>query len=53
MAGYASKYFYLDDKGKMTFWTPVNGKLATTPNSSYPRSELREIMALFPLRVGR
>ena len=44
MAGYASKYFYLDDKGKMTFWTPVNGKLATTPNSSYPRSELREII---------
>lgn len=41
---YASKYFYLDDKGKMTFWTPVNGKLATTSNSTYPRTELREII---------
>jgi hypothetical protein len=44
MAGYASKYFYLDDKGKMTFWAPVNGSIATTDNSTYPRSELREII---------
>lgn len=44
LSGYASKYFYLDANGKMTFWTPVTGDLATTPNSSYPRTELREII---------
>lgn len=45
MAGYSSKYFYLDSNGKMTFWVPINGSnLATTDNSSYPRSELREMI---------
>lgn len=45
MAGYASKYFYLDSNGKMTFWVPINGSnLSTTDNSSYPRSELREMI---------
>lgn len=44
MAGYASKYFYLDNKGKMTFWTPVDNSIATTDHSTFPRSELREII---------
>jgi hypothetical protein len=45
MTGYANKYFYLDNNAKMTFWAPVNGaNLATTDNSSYPRSELREMI---------
>jgi len=33
-------YFYTGSDGAMVFWAPVTG--ATTPNSSYPRSELRE-----------
>lgn len=39
--GYTSKYFFTNKTdGSMTFWCPANG--ATTPNSHYPRSELRE-----------
>ncbi|HEY1537176.1 MAG TPA: polysaccharide lyase family 7 protein [Polyangiaceae bacterium] len=37
---YTSAYFYTAPDGAMTFWCPVTG--ATTPNSHYPRSELRE-----------
>lgn len=40
-SGYTSKYFFTDSTdGAMTFWCPANG--ATTPNTEYPRSELRE-----------
>lgn len=41
-AGYSNAlYFYTGPvDGAMVFWAPVTG--ATTPNSSYPRSELRE-----------
>ena len=39
-SGYASQYFYSASDGSMTFWCPVTG--ATTPNTKYPRSELRE-----------
>jgi Alginate lyase/Immunoglobulin domain len=40
--GYSNAlYFYTGPvDGAMVFWAPVTG--ATTPNSSYPRSELRE-----------
>lgn len=39
--GYSnSLYFYTGPDGAMTFWAPVTG--ATTPGSSFPRSELRE-----------
>lgn len=42
VAGYTSKYFFTDkNDGAMTFWCPANG--AHTPNSHYPRSELREV----------
>ena len=41
VAGYSNAlYFYTGADGAMTFWAPVTG--ATTPGSSYPRSELRE-----------
>jgi hypothetical protein len=41
-AGYHDAYFYTDPAdGAMTFWDPENG--VTTANSSYPRSELREL----------
>ena len=40
--GYHDKYFFTDQAdGSMTFWDPENG--VTTPNSNYPRSELREM----------
>ncbi|MDX6355196.1 MAG: hypothetical protein QOF98_2099 [Streptomyces sp.] len=40
--GYQDSYFYTDTRdGAMTFWDPESG--VTTPNSSYPRSELREM----------
>ncbi len=42
-SGYHDAYFYLDDAGAMTFWDPENG--VTTADSSYPRSELREMNA--------
>ncbi|MDB5048771.1 MAG: Alginate lyase 2 [Fibrobacteres bacterium] len=41
MAGYTSTYFSTGTDGSMTFWCPVTG--GTTPNSHYPRSELREV----------
>jgi hypothetical protein len=39
-AGYTSQYFQSGADGSMVFWCPVNG--GTTPNTKYPRSELRE-----------
>src|SRR4051812_3684937 len=40
-SGYTSQYFFTDTMdGAMIFWCPSDG--ATTPNSHYPRSELRE-----------
>jgi hypothetical protein len=43
-AGYHDSYFFTDPTdGAMTFWDPENG--VTTADSSYPRSELREINA--------
>jgi len=41
--GYTSTYFYTGPDGAMTFWAPVTG--GTTANSSYPRSELRELIS--------
>jgi hypothetical protein len=40
LSTYTSDYFYTAPDGAMAFWCPVTG--ATTPNSHYPRSELRE-----------
>lgn len=41
--GYTDQYFYTDSTdGAMTFWAPVTG--GTTSGSSYPRSELREMI---------
>jgi hypothetical protein len=43
-AGYHDSYFFTDPgDGAMTFWDPENG--VTTADSSYPRSELREMNA--------
>ncbi|MFE4696900.1 polysaccharide lyase family 7 protein [Streptomyces sp. NPDC056738] len=40
--GFQDAYFYTDTRdGAMTFWAPEKG--VTTPNSSYARSELREM----------
>jgi hypothetical protein len=40
--GHQDAYFFTDPTdGSMTFWDPENG--VTTPNSMYPRSELREM----------
>jgi hypothetical protein len=41
--GYTNPAYFFTDKtdGSMTFWDPESG--VTTPNSSYPRSELREM----------
>ena len=40
--GFHDKYFFTDPKdGAMTFFDPENG--VTTPNSNYPRCELREM----------
>src|SRR5580704_14971261 len=42
--GFHDRYFYTDPAdGAMTFWDPESG--VTTANSSYPRSELRELNA--------
>ena len=42
--GYHDSYFFTDPvDGSMSFWDPENG--VTTANSSYPRSELREMTA--------
>lgn len=41
-SGHESAYFFTDPTdGSMTFWDPENG--VTTPNSNFPRSELREM----------
>jgi len=40
--GYSSSWFYTASDGGMRFWVPVNG--ATTDDSSYARSELREVI---------
>ncbi|MEU3862996.1 polysaccharide lyase family 7 protein [Streptomyces sp. NPDC028722] len=39
--GFQDAYFYTDSDGALTFWSPEKG--VTTPNSDYPRSELREV----------
>jgi hypothetical protein len=41
--GYTNPAYFWTDRndGSMTFWDPESG--VTTPNSSYPRSELREM----------
>jgi hypothetical protein len=39
-AGYTDAYFYSGSSGQMIFWCPVTG--GTSPNSKYPRSELRQ-----------
>jgi hypothetical protein len=42
--GFQDTYFFTDPTdGSMSFWDPENG--VTTANSSYPRSELREMTA--------
>jgi hypothetical protein len=41
-AGYTSQWFYTGPDGAMTFWCPVTG--GTTSGSTYPRSELREML---------
>ncbi|HWZ95946.1 MAG TPA: polysaccharide lyase family 7 protein [Opitutaceae bacterium] len=42
LATFTDAYFYTDvNDGAMDFWCPENG--VTTPNSSFPRSELREV----------
>jgi hypothetical protein len=41
-AGFTNQYCYTGADGAMVFWCPVNG--GTTSGSSYPRSELRELI---------
>lgn len=41
LASYTSDYFFTGTDAGMVFWCPVTG--ATTPNSHYPRTELREL----------
>jgi hypothetical protein len=41
VAGYSSNWFRTAADGGLDFWAPVNG--ATTDESDYPRSELREL----------
>jgi PKD repeat protein len=36
-------YFYTGTDGSMVFWAPING--ATTSGTTFPRSELRELIA--------
>lgn len=40
--GFANPYFQFDAKGALVFWCPAAG--ATTENTKYPRSELREML---------
>lgn len=43
IAGYThADYFRFDSDGTMVFWCPVSG--ATTENTDYPRTELREMI---------
>jgi hypothetical protein len=41
LSTYTSQYFFTAKDGAMTFWCPVTG--AHTPNTHYPRTELREL----------
>jgi hypothetical protein len=42
VSGFSNPYFYTDKRdGALTFWCPEKG--VHTPNSHYPRSELREM----------
>ncbi len=41
-AGYEDKYFLTESDGSIVFWCPVNG--ATTEDTEFPRSELREML---------
>ena len=41
-AGFTNEFFYTGPDGAMVFWCPVNG--APTSGSSYPRSELRQLI---------
>jgi hypothetical protein len=43
VTGYTDAYFYTGTDGAMVFWCPVIG--GTTSNSSYPRSELLELLS--------
>jgi hypothetical protein len=40
--GFTNAYFYTGADGEMVFWAPVTG--ATTSGTTYPRSELREML---------
>jgi hypothetical protein len=40
--GFTNQYFFTGPDGAMVFWCPVTG--GTTSGSSYPRSELREMI---------
>jgi len=43
IAGYTNApYFYTGTDGAMVFWAPING--ATTSGTTFPRSELRELI---------
>lgn len=42
-SGYANKYFYADSDGGMVFKCPIGGA-KTSANTSYTRSELREML---------
>lgn len=42
IAGYTSEYFYYDENGAIVFYCPVG--VASTANSNYSRSELRELI---------
>ncbi|AYV83948.1 MAG: hypothetical protein Hyperionvirus14_37 [Hyperionvirus sp.] len=50
--GFTDTYFYSSPDNSMTFMCPVNG--ATTPNTHYPRTELREtpVDGDWPLLTG-
>ena len=43
IGSYTSKYFYYGDSGEMVFWVD-SSETGTTANSSYVRSELREML---------
>jgi hypothetical protein len=43
VAGATNAYFFTGPDGAMVFWAPVTG--AHTANSSFPRSELRELIS--------
>ncbi|HXE56145.1 MAG TPA: polysaccharide lyase family 7 protein [Tepidisphaeraceae bacterium] len=50
--GFTSEFFYSGPGGTMVFWAPVTG--SRTPNTKYPRTELREMVpADWPLTAHR